>query len=257
METRAAKRRNIESNGQRFFSEIHEDPVVRELHEHGFAVIKRKFDIPDSVSNYLKDIVEKKGRAIFNHNENSNRNDHKRVQVNVTTKSKYMKHYMDELNSVLVELFPHLEPNDWVVIGSKPGCNDQDAHTDYPPILDMRKDEMVPINVLIALEPRTFINVWSRSHRLICNDLLDDEGNSAWDTMDHQIAPIDMQTLELSKGDLLFFRGDLVHAGASYETSNHRLHCYLDSWVREKNRTWLIHKHASADMANVIRIPGY
>lgn len=164
---------------------------------------------------------------------------------------------MDELDSVLVELFPHLEPNDWVVIGSKLGCKDQAAYTDYPPTLDMKNDGMVPINVLIALEPQTFINVWPRSHRLICNDLLDDEGNSAWDTMDKQIAPIGMQTLELSKGDLLLFRGDLVHAGASYETSNHRLHCYLDSWAREKNRTWIIHKHASADMANVIRIPRY
>lgn len=68
---------------------------------------------------------------------------------------------------------------------------------------------MIPINELIVLEPRMFINGWPRSHRLICNDLLDDEGNSVWDTMDHQLAPIDMQTLELSKGGSSVFLEDI------------------------------------------------
>ncbi|OWZ03792.1 hypothetical protein PHMEG_00024415 [Phytophthora megakarya] len=34
-------------------------------------------------------------------------------------------------------------------------------------------------------------------------------------------------TLKLQKGDVLFFRGDLAHCGAKYETENIRLFCYV------------------------------
>lgn len=52
--------------------------------------------------------------------------------------------------------------------------------------------------------------------------------------------PIKKQVIILNKGDILYFRGDLVHAGAAYAEDNYRIHCYLDSdkVPRPANRTW-------------------
>jgi hypothetical protein len=37
------------------------------------------------------------------------------------------------------------------------------------------------------------------------------------------------QVVSIKEGQLLLFRGDLVHAGSQYSSLNHRLHFYLDS----------------------------
>ena len=49
-------------------------------------------------------------------------------------------------------------------------------------------------------------------------------------------------TLQLDAGDVCFFRGDLLHAGASYTKQNVRMHAYLDSELapRMPGRTWLL-----------------
>ena len=46
----------------------------------------------------------------------------------------------------------------------------------------------------------------------------------------------------LNAGDILTFHGDIIHAGASYETSNTRIHIYLDTneVVRINNKIWVI-----------------
>lgn len=47
----------------------------------------------------------------------------------------------------------------------------------------------------------------------------------------------------LNRGDVVVFRGDLVHAGAAYEELNHRVHCFLElreggyERVKEKDGT--------------------
>lgn len=66
-----------------------------------------------------------------------------------------------------------------------------------------------------------------------------------------------MQKVNLNKGDILLFRGDLVHSGSGYDDFNHRLHCYMDYGYREPNKTWLIHKHASDDLRRLIEIDKY
>lgn len=254
METRASKRRKLNETSKRYMETV-KNPVHDKLHDQGYVIVKNKFKIPDNVKNHFEQTVQRRGSAIFNHNENSKHNDRKRIQVNVTAKSKYIQGFMDTLNQSLAKSFRHLEINDWVVIGSKPGCKNQAAHTDYSPSPDMTDESKIPINVLIALEDGTLINVWPGSHGLICNDLIDQDGLSDWDKMGtgyNQYRPIKMQTLSLNKGDLLLFRGDLVHAGASYEKANCRLHCYLDAGYREPNRTWLINRHASQYLRDLI-----
>lgn len=43
----------------------------------------------------------------------------------------------------------------------------------------------------------------------------------------------DMKIAHLKKGDVLFFRGDVIHCGMAYEKTNTRLHCFLDNVERE------------------------
>jgi hypothetical protein len=48
--------------------------------------------------------------------------------------------------------------------------------------------------------------------------------------------------VRLQAGDVLLFRGDLVHAGSAYNAANVRLHCYLDAAdvSRPPDMTWFI-----------------
>ena len=49
--------------------------------------------------------------------------------------------------------------------------------------------------------------------------------------------------IELGPGDVLFFEGDLVHAGAAYPRAcNTRIHVYLDvpEITRRRDATWLV-----------------
>lgn len=95
-----------------------------------------------------------------------------------------------------------------VFLQSKPGCKQQYWHTDYDP--DLLYDcSMKPYGSVIALENGT-----------------------KFETPTH--------TYHLNKGDFLMFSGDTVHAGASYEKENTRIHVYLDvpNIRRQKNRTW-------------------
>ena len=50
-----------------------------------------------------------------------------------------------------------------------------------------------------------------------------------------------IKTIYINKGDVIIFRGDLVHAGAEYYSENVRLHAYIDSvkYKREKNITYI------------------
>ena len=47
------------------------------------------------------------------------------------------------------------------------------------------------------------------------------------------------KVIPIKKGQLLLFRGDLVHAGSAYSSSNFRLHFYLDNPLcdRSENST--------------------
>jgi hypothetical protein len=40
---------------------------------------------------------------------------------------------------------------------------------------------------------------------------------------------IDRKTISLNQGDILIFRGDLIHAGSEYLEENYRIHIFYDS----------------------------
>ena len=65
-------------------------------------------------------------------------------------------------------------------------------------------DRNVPLSVLLATEPGA--KLW------VCPNGCDGEA----------------QLLELAVGDMLVFRGDLVHFGAGYDVQHFRIHAYID-----------------------------
>lgn len=95
-----------------------------------------------------------------------------------------------------------------VVLHSNPECKQQQWHYDYDPT-EVRAASVKPLGVLVALQDGTRFETRGKTHRL-------------------------------SRGDVLLFRGDLLHAGAAYESENTRVHTYLDvpGVKRPKNRTW-------------------
>ena len=258
----------------------------------GYAIIPNRIHMPNNIRDHFQKLADKKAKAIFNHNEKSMVNDRKRVQVSINRKIKYIDDFMKDIDETLLNIFPHLTINDWVVIKSKPGCKRQAAHTDYLPSVDMMDETKIPINVMVALQDETYIVVWPKSHRLICLDLCDEFGVDGWnknigidgwnnigidgwnnigidgwnnigiDGWNNEFgvdgdkksvrSPISMKRIEMNKGDLFLFRGDLVHAGSEYDKSNIRLHCFMDRDYRKPNRTWLIHTHSSENMRRLI-----
>ena len=192
----------------------------------GYVVLPEFLD-PKSFQKNLES-YRKKTQYIFNGEEN----DHKRRQVSVAASD--VMEFREELLS-LPYLTKYHCVDYFVLLRSLPGCTRQLAHTDYIPDeeLLMSTAENRPLLCVLALEDGTKLVVWPGSHRLI-------SGRS------RLMKPIEPRVVWLNAGDAILFRGDLVHAGAEYETENIRLHCYIDSKAvnRHPNRTYIISKHA-------------
>lgn len=159
-------------------------------------------------------------------------NDHKRKQVDLPLNT--VLELRQKLKTVSFISVDH-RVEEFVLLRSLPGCSRQMAHTDYVPIeelLNCPPDEL-PYLFLFAVEDNTSLIVWPGSHKVI-------QGRG------RTISTIAPQKLNLSAGDAVLFRPDLVHAGSEYTTENIRIHCYIDSArvPRNPNRTWIIQKHA-------------
>jgi ectoine hydroxylase-related dioxygenase (phytanoyl-CoA dioxygenase family) len=112
----------------------------------------------------------------------------------------------NELTSLITDFFPNLEKKSHMsVLFSKKGCVEQKLHTDYPLTEDLEIQESeedknkASCFALVALMDNTSIILG------------------------------DGKPLNIAKGDVLFSRGDLVHAGSGYEQDNVRLHVYFDN----------------------------
>ncbi len=227
---------------------------LNNLYTIGYQLLENHINIPPKVRAHLINLLNHKSSAIFNHNEKSRNNDMKRRQKNINPRSKYMIKFIKDINKILLSFFPNLYAKDWVVIKSLPGCKAQAAHIDYPPPNGPIHIKQVPINVIVALEPNTLLNVWPKSHELICREykFIQDSNDSI--DPDPSMYPIHMTTLKMKPGDILLFRGDLVHAGSKYDVVNNRMHCFLDYEYRIPNRTWLIHGNGSELLKKMILI---
>lgn len=110
-----------------------------------------------------------------------------------------------------------------VVIRSVPGCAVQPAHTDldaFDPGLRARGNGFVAGGVVLALQRATRLWVWTPA------DGGDFFGEEPLRVETITVVP---RAITIPPGSALYFRGDVVHAGAAYERYNTRVHWYVDT----------------------------
>jgi hypothetical protein len=187
------------------------------LHTHGFQVLPGL--MVDCINAELiaacKTGCDRDGEVIFNNVKgvDSRHNDKKRVQLSVD-KIVEAAAFKSTLTARLLQHFPRHTVDAMVALMSKAFCKAQLEHTDYSPkTLAGATDETMPLASLCALMDGTLFDVWPGAIRF-----------------DRTRTYKPMQ-IKLNEGDVLIFRGDLVHAGAAClgETENVRIHTYLDA----------------------------
>ncbi|KAK1943106.1 hypothetical protein P3T76_005743 [Phytophthora citrophthora] len=120
---------------------------------------------------------------------------------------------------------------DWHAMKSLRGGRDQGIHHDYPTFETAKAlmtTNLVQASVIVALMDDTRLHVYPRY-------------------FGSQIERSARRTLNLEKGDVIFFRGGLAHAGAVYRSLNVRLHCYvcIDEVPQEPDTTEAVVFHMS------------
>jgi hypothetical protein len=203
-------------------NKIYRPDVDATIEALGYFLIPNAIIIPETE---LKHILRIHTEPIFN---NTGTNDRKRRQGKIT--ETFISTVIAQIRAIGALLYPELYIVDPVVLQSLADCGIQRAHMDYiPHTLRHLQGTHVPRGVLVSLQPGTKLDVWPGSHRSNARD-------------------IQRRTLALDKGDVLFFRGDLIHAGSSYRRPNSRLHMHLDSKLvpRTTNRTYIISVHGSS-----------
>ena len=135
-----------------------------------------------------------------------------------------MARFKQVLTERLSGVLPRHKVSSMVALLSKLFCKAQLAHTDFSPdtlsnvLLD---DDKMPLASLVVLMDGTVFDVWPGAIRFDKN---------------RDFKPMH---LKLRAGDVLIFRGDLVHAGAAVgAVENVRFHAYLDveGVVRPKHK---------------------
>ncbi len=193
------------------------------IHRGVFEINKETFDTIVAQT--------KKGRKIFNNAKKHKGNDGKRKQASFNPNDTISRTFIRNIENFAIEEYPDLDPCDFVILHSSAGCAEQLAHCDYEPS-DEFHNEMgdKPMGCLVAIQDNTKLNVWPRSIY------------PKYRKNPEILQAIQKECIILNTGDVLFFRGDLVHAGAAYDEDNYRIHCFLDNKrvPRPKNRTWFV-----------------
>jgi hypothetical protein len=112
----------------------------------------------------------------------------------------FLQRLFDRLGSLVLDTFAL---GDMSLVVSYPGCRRQEWHTDYDHASGSARKNFA---VLFGLQS-------SRLEYFACNE----DGILVRDT------------LSFRKGDLVVFRGDMVHAGSAYTAINAQVHCYIES----------------------------
>jgi hypothetical protein len=189
------------------------------LHEDGFQVFPGMMS--DCISQELIDLCKTRckevGEVVFNNSRkvNSRQNDKKRMQLSVDKiDGAAMARFKQVLTERLSGVLPRHKVSSMVTLLSKLFCKAQLAHTDFSPktLLDvLLEDNKMPLACLVVLMDGTVFDVWPGAIRFDKN---------------RDFKPMH---LKLRAGDVLIFRGDLVHAGAAVgAVENVRFHAYLD-----------------------------
>ncbi len=202
------------------------------LHSDGFQIFKGVFAIEPDIVELLKECSNSIWAEFLFNNEavDDERNDKKRRQIffDVICEGegdRRLTDFCSALQAKVDSMFEKHRSQDWVVLRSDPGCLPQRSHTDYLPrhVKHLSDDDM-PLACVIACMDGTYFDVWPGAIRCF-----DEEPGK---TFQHK-------RVMLNAGDMLVFRGDLVHGGAAFDLLNVRVHAFLDvrSVKRVKNST--------------------
>lgn len=218
---------------------------VKMLHVDGYVILRNAVRLPDDTVARLLHHGQTRRQTIFNYNDQRSDNailpasidtdggigndDGLRSQAHMNV---HQVPWLCAVRVVVQNAVAHIINNrhvlmHWAVLISWPGCHRQQRHCDHDPATfpaDM--DDMdVPMAVVVALQPETSLLVWPGCIR---GRFPDDATEGT--------------RLLLDRGDVVIFRGDLVHAGDAYTTVNGRIHLFADAIHvrRRRNETYLI-----------------
>ncbi len=216
--------------------------VTEDLHKKGYTVYRTTFKMTKEEISLAKSI-SKDGNYVFNHQDFS-KDDGKRLQIHFnqikidpdqsSENIQLIDRVYQHIRKFCEQEFPIHHVCDPVFILSLPGCTEQPPHCDHNPLLfAVNAYPNVPLGLLLCLERvGTRLVVWEGSHM------------KARYMMRRKKPVSDEQrkVIRLQIGDILIFRGDLVHSGAAFTAENVRVHCYLDhdNVVRDENTTFPI-----------------
>ncbi|OWY99948.1 hypothetical protein PHMEG_00028965 [Phytophthora megakarya] len=100
-------------------------------------------------------------------------------------------------------------PRAFSYLRSLRGGNEQEPHQNYPPsVLEAQRPKgHIPASMIFAFQENTKLKVFEG-----CFAVRDDSK---------------ARVIDIPVGFCVIFRGDLIHCGASYSSTNYRIHCYL------------------------------
>jgi hypothetical protein len=138
---------------------------------------------------------------------------------------------LKNLTTWLRTLLPTCTSIKWGVLVSSPGCKAQGAHADYhPQQLASIPVAYRPLLCLAATMDNTKLLIWPG---MFIDNIVD------------KARPCEKEMIHLDAGDVLIFRGDLIHAGAAYNILNVRYHGLIEMCVVD-SKPWKIFKQSSA-----------
>jgi hypothetical protein len=117
----------------------------------------------------------------------------------------FLNEITKSIKSVISNL-PNIKPVDISILYSKNGCGKQKTHTDYD--TSNEKDRELAKKSFFAL-----FAIMDNTNIIVQHDA---------------DSKLEDREVFIPKGCLFFGRGDLIHAGSSYEQDNVRLHFYID-----------------------------
>ena len=208
------------------------------LHQHGFQVFPLILSVSTDVARIIFDAASSRAHRIFNDaglDEEDNDGQRKQFPVKKLVRGcAELRNVWERLSAWISVTYPNHQVKDAVVLLSLDGgCLPQIAHTDYTEeslrnvnLLE-ESSERIPLACILALQDDTPFDVWPGAI-----------------TFNGEGEPFEHCTVVLNRGDVLIFRGDLVHAGAAFGNANARLHTYLDveGVNREPDQTFYMDK---------------
>ena len=175
---------------------------VRFPYKHGYhvAMLDIRMDLIDKVKKFAKSLTN--WFEIFNYFENEGTKavgDRKRFQVTIenTDCNETMKSFFSCVKETVRVYDPKWIIENPVFLHSLPGGKRQIEHSDFSEeYIGLAPEDHFFAGLLISLEDETPFY-------------------------------IDNKTIHLRKGEFCLFKGDVVHAGASFKKDNFRFHCKL------------------------------